>query len=634
MNRKNKKNKKTLWIGCLLALLLISVFGIPRQTEAANSKKISSYSVTINNKNVKKKKYTMNTGSTAQLRTTVKPAQALKSVSYKSSSSKVAKVDKKGNITALKKGMTKITITLKAKNGKKQSTWVKVKVNGTDTSKIQSYAVTNEEKNASKKTLKLEKGKTTALKVAIQPASARKSVSYKTSNKKIATVSGSGKIKAKKEGTAKITITIKAKNGKKYTTWVKIKVVKVNNTRITGYTVTSAGNNVDKQRLTLDKGDSTKIDVAVTPAVAAKSIVMTSDNPAAVGVDNAGNISARAAGNARITITMTPKEGAVQTTYVDVSVMEVIKYCLLMEKGTTSPVQPDGFNGNLTATSSNPAIINVVSGNTLHANAYGTCEVIVTGMNQRAYITMTVPDVSNSDSGAQLSLPSMNSGWHTFTVFKQAARTYNEYSEFLAGHGCANCTLTNMIRAYAPAFATATPDTVIATIERQVAGEEAWTENHVTKAPDDQSPLSMYGISQILSAAGVRNTYVTKFNSNMRDSSDGNAAADIIAHLKTGNPVVFEARDYNRYTGQADGRWTKNYHTLSLLGYFVDGRVLLTDTAGRGWYKPSNGYYGGQRFKIVDLKDPMSHMFSCENKPNTIYFKGTSKAGGYIKVNP
>lgn len=630
----NKKNKKTLWIGCLLALLLISVFGMPRKTEAANSKKISSYSVTINNKNVKKKKYTMNTGSTAQLRTTVKPAQALKSVSYKSSSSKVAKVDKKGNITALKKGMTKITITLKAKNGKKQSTWVKVKVNGTDTSKIQSYAVTNEEKNAKKKTLKLEKGKTTALKVAIQPASARKSVSYKTSNKKIVTVSGSGKIKAKKEGTAKITITIKAKNGKKYTTWVKIKVVKVNNTRITGYTVTSAGNNVDKQRLTLDKGDSTKIDVAVTPAVAAKSIVMTSDNPAAVGVDNAGNISARAAGNARITITMTPKEGAVQTTYVDVSVMEVIKYCLLMEKGTTSPVQPDGFNGNLTATSSNPAIINVVSANTLHANAYGTCEVIVTGMNQRAYITMTVPDVSNSDSGAQLSLPSMNSGWHTFTVFRQAARTYGEYSEFLAGHGCANCTLTNMIRAYAPAFATATPDTVIATIERQVAGEEAWTENHVTKVPEKQNPLSMYGISQILSAAGVRNTYVTKFNSNMRDSSDGNAAADIIAHLKTGNPVVFEARDYNRYTGQSDGRWTKNYHTLSLLGYFVDGRVLLTDTASRGWYKPSNGYYGGQRFKIVDLKDPMSHMFSCENKPNTIYFKGTTKAGGYIKVNP
>lgn len=632
--KMNRTKRKTLWLLSLLVLLVLPVFAMPRQAEAANNKKISSYSVTINNKNVKKKKYTMNSGTSVAIKTTVKPAKALKSVTYKSGNSKVAKVDRQGKITALKKGVVKITITLKARNGKKQSTWVKVKVNGVDTSKIKTYAVTNDENNAKKKTITLEKGKNTYLKVDVNPTQARKSVSFKSSNKKIATVSGSGKIKAKKEGTAKITITIKAKNGKKYMTWVKIKVVKVNNTRITGYTVTSAGNNVDKQRLTLDKGDSTKIDVAVTPAVAAKSIVMTSDNPAAVGVDNAGNISARAAGNARITITMTPKEGTVQITYVDVSVMEVIKYCLLMEKGTTSPVQPDGFNGNLTATSSNPAIINVVSTNTLHANAYGTCEVIVTGMNQRAYITMTVPDVSNSDSGAQLSLPSMNSGWHTFTVFKQAARTYNEYSEFLAGHGCANCTLTNMIRAYAPAYATATPDSVIATIERQVAGEEAWTENHVTKVPEKQSPLSMYGISQILSAAGVRNTYVTKFNSSMKDSSDGNATEDIIAHLKTGNPVVYEARDYNRYTGSSDGRWTGNYHTLSLIGYFVDGRVLLTDTAGRGWYKPANGYYGGQRFKIVDLKDAMSHMFSCENKPNTIYFKGTTKAGGYIKVNP
>ena len=166
----------------------------------------------------------MNTGSTAQLRTTVKPAQALKSVSYKSSSSKVAKVDKKGNITALKKGMTKITITLKAKNGKKQSTWVKVKVNGTDTSKIQSYAVTNEEKNASKKTLKLEKGKTTALKVAIQPASARKSVSYKTSNKKIATVDKNGKVKAVKGKKGTVTITARATDGSGKKATIKIRV--------------------------------------------------------------------------------------------------------------------------------------------------------------------------------------------------------------------------------------------------------------------------------------------------------------------------------------------------------------------------------------------------------------------------
>lgn len=106
---------------CLLVLLCGLVIDMPQKAEAANSKKISSYSVTINNKNVKKKKYTMNSGNSATIKTTVKPVTALKSVSYKSSNSKVAKVDKNGKITALKKGTVKITVSLTPKSGKKQS---------------------------------------------------------------------------------------------------------------------------------------------------------------------------------------------------------------------------------------------------------------------------------------------------------------------------------------------------------------------------------------------------------------------------------------------------------------------------------------------------------------------------------
>ena len=243
---------------------------------------------------------------------------------------------------------------------------------------------------------------------------------------------------------------------------------------------------------------------------------------------------------------------------------------------------------------------------------------------------MTVPDVSGNASGSQLTLPSLNSGNHTFTVYKQAARTYGDYSEFLAQHGCANCMLTNMIKAYGPGYADATPDSVIAGIERQVAGEEAWIENHVTKDMDNQKPVSLNGISQILLAAGVNNIYVQRFD----EKNDSAAAADIVAHLKTGNAVVYEVTDKNRYTGQKDGRWTGNFHTLAMLGYFVDGRVIVCDSAGRSWYKASNGYHGGQRFKIVELSDAMSHMFTCKNTPTTIYFMGTTKVGGYIKVNP
>ena len=81
-------------------------------------------------------------------------------------------------------------------------------------------------KKVTKQTYFLVKGKTATLKVSVNPSKAKKSVSYKSSNKKIATVSKKGKIKAKKAGTAKITVTVKGKNGKKKTSYVKIKVTK------------------------------------------------------------------------------------------------------------------------------------------------------------------------------------------------------------------------------------------------------------------------------------------------------------------------------------------------------------------------------------------------------------------------
>lgn len=80
------------------------------------------------------------------------------------------------------------------------------------------------DKKVTKKTYTLAKGKTASLKVSVNPSKAKKSVSYKSSNKKIATVSKKGKVTAKKTGTAKITVTVKGKNGKKKTTYVKVKV--------------------------------------------------------------------------------------------------------------------------------------------------------------------------------------------------------------------------------------------------------------------------------------------------------------------------------------------------------------------------------------------------------------------------
>ncbi len=79
-------------------------------------------------------------------------------------------------------------------------------------------------KAVNSKTLTVKKGSTVKVAVRVTPSNAKKSISYKTSNKKVASVS-KGKIKAKKAGTAKLTIKVKGKNGKSKSVWFKFKVV-------------------------------------------------------------------------------------------------------------------------------------------------------------------------------------------------------------------------------------------------------------------------------------------------------------------------------------------------------------------------------------------------------------------------
>ncbi len=75
-----------------------------------------------------------------------------------------------------------------------------------------------------KKSVTLKKGKSLQLKIKVTPKNAKnKKVKYKTSNRKIVRVSSKGKIKAIKNGNAKITIT--AKDGSRKKAVLKVKVV-------------------------------------------------------------------------------------------------------------------------------------------------------------------------------------------------------------------------------------------------------------------------------------------------------------------------------------------------------------------------------------------------------------------------
>lgn len=178
-------------------------------TVKADSVKLSASKVTLTS-----------IGASKTVKATVNPTNTTdKTVTWKSSNKKVATVDKNGKIVA--KGNGKATITVKTANGKKATVKVTVKQ---ATKKV---VLKVGKKVVTGKTYTLKEGKKATVKATVTDAKGKKvtsgnqKIKWTTSNKKVATISKSGKITAKKAGTVKITA--KTADGKKVTFKVKVK---------------------------------------------------------------------------------------------------------------------------------------------------------------------------------------------------------------------------------------------------------------------------------------------------------------------------------------------------------------------------------------------------------------------------
>lgn len=104
-----------------------------------------------------------------------------------------------------------------------------VTTNAANTNKVNNVSLKIGKKTVTKKTYSLKKGKKATLKVTVSPKKSKKSVAFKSSNKKVATVTKKGVIKAKKKGSAKISVIVTGKNKKIKKTWTKIKVTETSN---------------------------------------------------------------------------------------------------------------------------------------------------------------------------------------------------------------------------------------------------------------------------------------------------------------------------------------------------------------------------------------------------------------------
>ena len=194
---------------------------------------------------------------------------------------KVTNVNKNGTfkLTAgKKKGSAVVTVTLASK--KTASFKVTVQKAAVKTTKI----------TTTTKSLTLAKGATykkLASSIAVTPITSKEKVTYSSSNKKVATVSSKGVIKAKKAGTAKITV----KSGKKKVV-VTVKVTGVKTTKLSGV---PAGK-------TVSKGKSFKIKAIATPKNTDEKITFKSSNKKVATVTSKGVVKGLKKGTATITV--------------------------------------------------------------------------------------------------------------------------------------------------------------------------------------------------------------------------------------------------------------------------------------------------------------------------------------------
>ena len=114
---------------------------------------------------------------------------------FRSNHPSIVAVNKKtGRLTAKKTGIAKITVVLKS--GLTRSFKVKVRNTKVKTGNITGVAGR----------VTVQKGKTLRLTPVLQPFTSQDKIIYRSSNKKVAVVSAKGIIRAKKSGTAKITV--------------------------------------------------------------------------------------------------------------------------------------------------------------------------------------------------------------------------------------------------------------------------------------------------------------------------------------------------------------------------------------------------------------------------------------------
>ena len=280
---------------------------------------------------VDKLTYNLKVGENEKVNYTIKPINATnKNVVWSSSDSSIATIEN-GNIIAKKEGTTNIVI--ETEDGNKTAI-ITVNVSGVSTN----IKVSNISFN--KTDVSILKGRTEKLIVDFSPRNAtNKKLTWSSNNSNVVSVDSNGNIIGKSIGVA--TITAISNDGKKIATC---------NVTVTDSKIDIVSISLDKTKVSIDKGDTTKLKATINPRGATnETLIWTSSNSNIVSVDTNGNITGRNIGTA--TITVSSNNGKKATSVVTVTGIKIKQ--IGINRSDTQVVRGASFKVNVTITPSN-----------------------------------------------------------------------------------------------------------------------------------------------------------------------------------------------------------------------------------------------------------------------------------------
>ena len=491
---------------------------------------------------------TLGAGESYRLRATLPADTAAAAMSFISGDPNICTVGANGIVSALKAGTT--TVTVRLYNGKQASTLVQV---------VPAPTKVTLDRNQ----ITLGAGEKTALTAKSDIRKSSETLTFASSNEGVLSVSASGEITAKAEGTASVTVS--AYNGVSAVCRITVKPA-------------PSSVSVSPAAVSLPVGATSRLTPKIGDTASCSSFTYESDDPDICTVSASGVITAKKVG--RTTVTVTTYNGKEASCEVVVR-KAADSLHLYVKKRTLKPGKtlkllyyftPSGVQETVSFTSGNTKVCTVDKTGTVTAIAEGTA--VITAVSQSGKVsTCTITVTSNSTLLAK-DVANVGPLYEHFTAVGQYPElpTGCEITALTAvlnflGYNVDKCTLSDNYLEKGPAWST--------DFHEAFAGEPRSSYSYGCYAP------------AIVKAA---NKYLTEKKSSYRARELDHFNFDDLFHFtENGIPVLvwttIDLREgYYTASWEANGKtvtWYANEHCMVLLGQ-SGSRVYTADpTTGK-----------------------------------------------------